>query len=480
MVTASRSLLLFALLIQLAGCASNSTKAPGYFATENDPVALQIHNVALVSDTTPPEITSVTLGTTRGEGAVAGAGEGALTGALAALEGMGECSGAYCGAALLLVLPAFTIGGAVIGGFTGHAAGKPDDALAQAEARAKQALNSAYLQAELLHKAANYGYNTPDIRFVALPTVETGSLLTRKERATIDGKPVDHVLEIDLLRLSLVYSLEMQARARLISLKTGDILSEVEYRFVSEPRELEGWMADGFAPLTETIERGLRTLAEDVIDEYFLLYYPASTDAGKLAQPTGSNKDGGDSKQPTRAGSVPHFVLSPVYPQLEGCFLCGGTPFKQGQRTFAYFTFVDVGNIHPTLRWESFPGDRDLRDAVGKQRQITNVTYEIRIFSAARAGEYLTAGQLVYEARNLREPYHAIDNTLSACTNYLWTVRARFEIDGRIRVTEWAGTYGWGGSAHAPWNLRRSASAKSPGTNPSPGSFYYPFRTPCQ
>lgn len=473
----TRSIVVATLLAQLAGCATDSARTPGYFATTNNPAAQEIRAIALVSDATPPDIKSVTLGTTRGRGAAAGAGEGALAGALAALEGMGDCSGAYCGAAVLLVLPVFTIGGAAIGGITGHTAGDPADVLAQAEARARQVLNSAYLQSELLHMAANYGYNTRNIAFVALPKVDSDSLRTRRQPATIGAKPIDHVLEIDLLRLSLAYSLEMEARARLISLRTGDVLSEAEFGFVSEPRDLEGWTADGFAPLTETLERGLRTLAEDVIDEHFLLYYPTSADALALAHSNKKNKDTGQIAHPD---SVPFYVLAPLYPQLEKCFLCGGSPLKKANRTFAFFEFADVQNVHPTLRWEAFPRDFEVRDAAAAQSQITNVSYDLRIYNAARAGEYLTAGQPAYEARNLREPYHTIDNTLSACTNYLWTVRAKFKLDGRVRVTEWAGTYGWGDSSHAPWNLRRIASTKGPGPRPGSGSFYYPFRTPCQ
>lgn len=50
----------------------------------------------------------------------------------------------------------------------------------------------------------------------------------------------------------------------------------------------------------------------------------------------------------------------------------------------------------------------------------------------------------------LRAAEHRIEEPLSPCAFYAWTVRARFKLDGRPRAVEWTGDY-----LFAPWKVRR-------------------------
>jgi hypothetical protein len=152
--------------------------------------------------------------------------------------------------------------------------------------------------------------------------------------------------------------------------------------------------------------------------------------------------------------------------------------------------------VQPTLQWERFPRDHDRIDADGQYHQISNVRYDLRVFDAAIPSStniVLVPARQVYDGRDISEPYHKIESGLNACSDYFWTVRARFRLDGQVRVTEWAGAFDVAGWSEKPWNLRRGLlSYKQPpdwlaagltGMRPpvpdGPEWFYYPFRTPC-
>jgi hypothetical protein len=96
--------------------------------------------------------------------------------------------------------------------------------------------------------------------------------------------------------------------------------------------------------------------------------------------------------------------------------------------------FPTVDSTQPTLRWEPFPPPRD---AFGTKQEregrIRDITYELRIWRY----EGPTGGALVYSRDDLREPRHKVASALDRDTEYLWSVRARFLLDGQLRITEW-------------------------------------------
>ena len=177
--------------------------------------------------------------------------------------------------------------------------------------------------------------------------------------------------------------------------------------------------------------------------------------------------------------SVPHFVLSPIYPKLDICVIfCD-------RRAIGSLEFVKVGSVQPTLRWESFPREHDLIDADGQPHHISDVSYELRVFDIGlppSASIVVIPAQLIYEARDISDPYHKIESGLDACKYYFWTVRARFKLDGRLRVIEWAGAFNVPAWNEKPWNLRRGITEYKFSGLPVDGPewFYFPFRTPCQ
>ncbi|HUM16825.1 MAG TPA: hypothetical protein VL086_14115 [Candidatus Nitrosotalea sp.] len=92
-------------------------------------------------------------------------------------------------------------------------------------------------------------------------------------------------------------------------------------------------------------------------------------------------------------------------------------------------------DLQPTLRWETFPRPVDAP-------AVSNISYELRIWRAEKnqdaPGQGLVLpGELVYARAGLVEPVHRVETPLEPDTLYLWSIRARFELEGRVRVTDW-------------------------------------------
>ncbi len=122
-----------------------------------------------------------------------------------------------------------------------------------------------------------------------------------------------------------------------------------------------------------------------------------------------------------------------------------------------------MDSLQPRLQWEAFPRPTDVKaDKDGRLGSVRTVTYDLRIW---RAGGVLSSvcaapcvppseaayrfgpgvcgdvcvfpAELVYERRELAEPVHTVESPLAPATPYLWTVRARFDLGGQPRVTQW-------------------------------------------
>jgi len=100
-----------------------------------------------------------------------------------------------------------------------------------------------------------------------------------------------------------------------------------------------------------------------------------------------------------------------------------------------------VDSLQPTLRWEPFPGT----DQVGwgttvrpfvvvDAKSVSDVSYDLKIWIVSNG----LPGDVAYERGGLRETSHRLESPLKPKTEYYWSVRARFSVDGKPRVTEWS------------------------------------------
>ena len=114
--------------------------------------------------------------------------------------------------------------------------------------------------------------------------------------------------------------------------------------------------------------------------------------------------------------SVSIVGLHPEYPPVE-------------KKTFAtYCDFVKVDSLQPTFQWQPFPRlEGNFAD------RVQDVTYELRIWTTVPG----PAGKLKYARDGLELPSHQLKEPLDPSSRYLWSVRARFMVDGHSRVTEW-------------------------------------------
>jgi hypothetical protein len=182
---------------------------------------------------------------------------------------------------------------------------------------------------------------------------------------------------------------------------SGETLKATKIKYYSEARRLEEWVAnDGFY-LDEAIERAYPRLGEGVADFAFLLFpFPHQGVAHGWTYFTG-----------LQAESPPHRA-----------------------KPFSFKAFPRVESLQPTLSWQSFPREVDVAADPETMQRVTNVRYDLMI-SEPLVG---TAGEVIYRQTALPENSHTIDAYLWPGRAYFWTVRARFELDGREYVTEWA------------------------------------------
>jgi len=103
--------------------------------------------------------------------------------------------------------------------------------------------------------------------------------------------------------------------------------------------------------------------------------------------------------------------------------------------------WVKVDSLQPTLRWEPFPGTTEAYPGaevkpfvVVDQNLISDITYDLKIWAVSKGAP----GEVVYEREGIVGPSHRLETPLQPKTKYDWSVRARFKLDGKTRVTEWS------------------------------------------
>ncbi len=159
------------------------------------------------------------------------------------------------------------------------------------------------------------------------------------------------------------------------------------------------------------------------------------------------------------------FILFLILASITGCVqipVCGLRP----EYPKAYSSPQTVDSLQPTLRWERFPRESDLQAGIlSGVGNVSNVSYDLMVWQVDQGFV------LVYEQQDLPESYYKLEAPLLPSSEYLWTVRARFEMNGQVRVTDWAiqcGAFGPSGP-DIPWPSRRSGYIPAN---------YYRFKTP--
>lgn len=95
-----------------------------------------------------------------------------------------------------------------------------------------------------------------------------------------------------------------------------------------------------------------------------------------------------------------------------------------------------VGSLQPVLRWEAFPRSKDHEaDKEGIIGQVTEVRYDLKVWETP--DPFVGELKPIYAQTGLTTPSHQIDVQLKPSTQYMWTIRARFLLNGQLRITDW-------------------------------------------
>ena len=97
-------------------------------------------------------------------------------------------------------------------------------------------------------------------------------------------------------------------------------------------------------------------------------------------------------------------------------------------------TEVDAEEQTSRFTWESFPSERMLQGANFSAENIDNVVYEFRLIPYSK----WRTSEVMYRSTGLAAPEHNLPFTLPSCEHMFWSVRARFNLYGVPRVTEWS------------------------------------------
>lgn len=119
------------------------------------------------------------------------------------------------------------------------------------------------------------------------------------------------------------------------------------------------------------------------------------------------------------------YGLKPLYPENRRSSGAFGSPV---------ILFTEVDSLQPLLRWEPFPTpeDRELYRE-GLFESIKDIRYDIKIWLSDND----SPGLLIYSETGLPEPQFKLQKSLLYCSKYFWSIRARFEVEGKTRVTDW-------------------------------------------
>lgn len=257
---------------------------------------------------------------------------------------------------------------------------------------------------------------------VSPESAQTAAQLHDYRPLAADG--VDTVLEVALSKVGFVKTIEhsdlntplilnMTTHVRLIRTVDNAEVFTGDYVYQSVGLKPSEWLANQAGLLLHALQIGYEILGSNIYDNIFLLYPFPYRNVDSIASE-------GDLVSNVGYGS---FGLAPLYQRA----------------SFGFFRLKNVpklDSLRPTLRWESFPRGNDIREAPEEMvvGRVKNVRYDLII---ARSDNL----DVIYRREGLPDTFHTIETSLSPDTFYIWSVRARFEFDGRERVTEWGSLY---------------------------------------
>lgn len=402
--------ILFACAVAIqAGCA---TRAPVAASSEHRAL---FDSLAVVAGSRPPEVRFEGFPQNKGEGAAAGAASALV--ACMAWVADGSCSGSICGALAILSLGLCGVTTAV-GGVVGATAAPSGDDVRAGEAATTNAVSALAISESLRDQVVS----SAEAGGTRLVTVAPD--LALKTAQLSDYRPLavsgtDAALEITLTHVGLRGSrvndslqLYMQSRVRLVHSRDNSEAFSKDYEYVGENLDLSTWSSNQGKRLQQALIKGYESLGRHIYESVFLLYpFPDKSPQGIGLLSMG-------------------FGLAPIHPVTRG-------QLTDDDIITDRIAWTTVKELRPNLQWQAFPRPSDVQTSPEDMKRVRNIRYDLVI---ARERN-LAPAELVYERRGLIGTTHRIDKPLLRATRYFWTVRARFELYGQQRLTEWSSVH---------------------------------------
>ena len=431
----------------------------------------QVRSVAVVPATYIPESNFLTFAKGRGSGALKGAASEALHGTLY-MSAEAAKAGPF-GALLLPFMAALgAVVGAIVGGIEGAVKAVPADEAQKVEAAINSAISDLDVQEKLAGRMVSAGLTLKDHQFSLIRGQGPATKDEKPHYRSLKGQNADMALEVNVKSLGFLggkgadpeIAFFMDVTVRVVRIVDGSEIYLGESSHISRPRRLSEWAQDGAAVLRQEFETSYARLAEQILENLFLVY---------------------DFHVDSMWSGAMHCMLKPYNPPPSG---------------IGFFSlelmFSKVDSLRPTFQWEAFPREKDLKsDSAGILTRVGEITYDLKIWK----GHNGYPEELVYDRQGVSAPErvieitetqvastvlgqseqapivskeriveHTIETLLEPSTEYFWSVRSRFKLDGQTRITKWS-------YSRIPWPPGLSDLCL---TDHIPKTHYHRFKTP--
>lgn len=455
--------------LMISGCATPGWRS--FRAPLPEETRRQVRSVAVVPGQFVPESNFRTFAKSVEEGSAKGVESGAARGAL---QGAGTALKA--GPFGILLLPFMTVLGATVGGVAGGIEGAsksvPAEETQKIEAMIAAAVADLKVQETLAERVAVSGpaltgkqmtllkglgptaqerqpaeYNfelMPEEQKPSTEREEPASKEPRPDYRSLSAQGFDMVIETSVRELgfvggrgddpSIAFFMTMQVRA--VSPRDGLELYQGTLSHISRPRTTKNWGLNNAALVQREFENAYAGLAERIVEHLFLTH---------------------DFNLKSMLVPDVFCMMNPLYPRQ---------PNVPGMRRELRFGMTD--SLTPTFAWEAFPRVEDQEaDSSGILKRITDITYDLRVwkghagfpdemvYEQRRLNAVVRTGEVTKQANETNEGQpesantkpvvlieriaeHTIEAPLDLASEYYWSVRARFKLDGQTRLTKWS------------------------------------------
>jgi len=190
----------------------------------------------------------------------------------------------------------------------------------------------------------------------------------------------------------------ISSRVKLIQTRNSQVLATRNIVYNQSPAlPLKSWQTNNAAAFRQQMAPAIHELAEEIATNLLMTQQanPRTVDSDAIYETS-------------------IYGLRPVAPRMDECIVTDG---------------VNIRSLQPTLAWEPFAAEA--------------VTYDLRIWRVPDASGPLDEQEiyrevLVYKRDRLSGTSHDVEIPLTPDTTYLWSVRARTAVNGRVTVGEWS------------------------------------------